>query len=77
MPNTIFLSDFGLTILYQGAKPISMTENTYMGLTLFIGLVLGGVAGKILFNSPSYGALVGGVLGFIIGFWLDQRKSDV
>ena len=52
-----------------------MVENTYIGFALFLGMVLGGVAGKILFNSPSYGAIFGALLGIAIGFLLDRRKA--
>ena len=53
-----------------------MAEKTYIGFALFLGLVLGSIAGKILFNAPGYGAIAGGVLGIAIGYWLDRRTAD-
>ena len=53
-----------------------MVETTRMGIGLFLGLVLGGIAGKLLFNAPGVGAIAGGVIGVALGYWLDQRKAN-
>lgn len=48
---------------------------TVTGVFVFLGLLVGAIAGNWLPYAPSFEALVGGIAGGLIGFAIDKIRS--